>query len=286
MKKILILLLLISSNIFANPIKTEEPTNKIKTIKTERHSEEGDTTKYLVIKPEEYNCFTTDFTAMDPAAAINLETKRILANLKESYYEHSTTIDETNGIYNADCSGLAAYILRYALNNHYLPIDAAKIIGQTRPLAADFCTFFRNCPNISDPNLNPTGWMVVNYLRNVRPGDIIAWDYVDETNENTGHVVIVDTITTKFTTSVTINNTKYWEYKLRVIDASSGTHYQDTRDLTTNITGEGIGAGYMYFGVNSAGRIAYYKWSSRSGTPHFEIFGIGRAIPFPVFMNK
>ncbi|MFH1461426.1 MAG: hypothetical protein ABIF12_00550 [bacterium] len=282
-KNILLLTILIATTLVTTTfVTTRVVATDLTTNNTKLNIFEGQETKYLVIKPEVYNAFNNAFSAIDPASTIHLEAHRILSNIKESYYEHSTTVDETSGIYNTDCSGLAAYILRYALNSHYLPIDAAKITGQTRPLASDFCQFFRSLSNEYDTITNISGWMRVKYLRNIKPGDIIAWDYVDEANENTGHVVIVDTITEKFTTSVTINSTSYWEYKVRVIDASSGTHYQDTRELTTNVTGQGIGAGYMYFGVNSTGEIKYYKWSSRSGTPHFEIFGIGRAIPIQV----
>jgi hypothetical protein len=285
-KHIMLFSLFFSYNLSANEIKTE-------TINTEKIEDkieipaknlslikEGEETKYLVLRPNFNEYFTADFAKQDPAKIIHLETHRILSNIVESYYEHTTTIDEANGFYSTDCSGLAAYILRYNLPSHYDVINDAKITGQTRPLASDFCTFFRNCPNISDPTKNPLGWMTIKYLRNVKQGDIIAWDYVQD-KKNTGHVVIVDTIVTKFSSSVTIDGNKYWEYKVRIIDASSGTHYQDTRDLDKNVTGQGIGAGCMYFGVNIDGEVKYYKWSSRSGTPNFEIFGIGRAIPMP-----
>lgn len=272
MKKFLLLFLIVtSSNIFA------DDSQQLIT-----QTREGIETKYEVIRPEIFNLFTPEFALLNPSQVIFLEAQRIMANLKSSLYEHTTTVDEANGIYNLDCSGLVGYVLRYALNTHYTPIDAAKIAGTTRPLATDFYTFFNNCLTTSDTTLNPTGWMKVQYLRNALPGDIIVWDYKDDTQENTGHVVILVNLVEKFTESVTINNVKYWEYKVRIIDSSSGTHYQDTRNLPTNLTGQGVGCGDMYFGVNSAGEIKYSKWSSRTSTPAFENFAIGRAIQLPL----
>ncbi|KKP23014.1 MAG: hypothetical protein SZ59_C0004G0089 [candidate division TM6 bacterium GW2011_GWF2_28_16] len=274
MKKLLFLfIILFTQNILA------DNTNII------TQTREGNETKYEVIRPEIFNLFTPEFALLYPSQVIFLEAQRIMANLKSSLYEHTTTIDEYNGIYNTDCSGLVGYVLKYALNTHYLPIDAAKIVGTTRPLATDFYNFFNNCLTTSDTTLNPTGWMKIQYLRNALPGDIIVWDYKDDTKENTGHVVILVNLVEKFTESVTINNIKYWEYKVRIIDSSSSTHYQDTRNLPTNLTGQGVGCGDMYFGVNSAGEIKYSKWSSRTSTPAFENFAIGRAIQLPL-MNK
>jgi len=266
MKKIiLILLTLVNVNLLAMQNQNNKTISQ----------EEGLATKYEVIRPDFYNIFATDYALTNPAHNILLEATRILSNLKESYYEHTTTVDETNGIYKLDCSGLVGYILRYALNAHFIPIDTAKIIGQTRPLATDFYTFFNICPTIA----NPYGWMKISYLRNALPGDIIAWKYVDETKDNTGHIVVISGITAKFTEAITINNLKYWEYKVRVIDSSKSAHFQDSRDLTTNLTHEGIGVGDMYFGVNQVGEIKYWKWNSRSDTPQFDYIAIGRAIP-------
>ncbi len=271
MKKFFLLLLtFINADIFA----MQQTTKHI-------FPEEGFITKYEVIRPDFYNIFATDYALTNPSHIVNLEASRILLNLKESYYEHTTTVDEINGIYKLDCSSFVGYILRYALNAHYLPINAAKIMGVTRPLAADFYTFFNSCPTTE----NPYGWMKISYLRNALPGDIIAWKYADETKDNTGHVVIISGITTKFTESVTVNNIKYWEYKVRVIDSSSGTHYQDSRDLASNVTHEGVGVGDMYFGVNQAGEIKYWKWNSRSDTPQFDYIAIGRATPIQL-LNK
>ncbi len=281
MKKLLVIFfLLLAKNILTQDAQLLKKTFNI--AETQITTKEGIETKYEVIRPELFNIFKTDFLTLYPAQVISLEANRILANLKQSYYEHTTTVDEYNGICNLDCSGLVAYILRYSLNDHYEKINEAKTVGQARPLATDFYSFFNSSPNISDPEQNPTGWMIVNYLRNIKPGDIISWDYKDDTLDNTGHVIIVQTITTKFKTSVTIDEKQYWEYKIKVIDSSSGTHYQDSRDLPKNLTGEGVGSGNMYFGVNSEGKIQYYKWSSRRNTPRFENFAIGRAIPFPL----
>lgn len=240
---------------------------------------------YYVYKPSEYYIFTPESTNEFPDAVFLGEADRILLNLQSSAYEHSTTVTETTGDYQVDCSGLISYMLRYTLNNHYNIIDDAKIEGSSRPLATDFCTFFDSCPTTSDLSINQLGCMKIPYLKDAKPGDVIAFKYPEE-EVNTGHTVII--YVWPYNTGVTTDSagnapgSVYLEYEVTVMDASSGTHGQDTRDNTQYPATEGVGTGNMYFGVDSAGEIKYHKWSSQGGTAQFEdCYKIGRAIPFP-----
>jgi hypothetical protein len=241
---------------------------------------------YYVYKPSEYYIFTPDSTDEFPAAVFLGEADRILLNLQSSLYEHSTTVTETTGEYKVDCSGLTSYILRYTLNNHYNIVDDAKTVGASRPLAADFCHFFDDSPTTSDLTLNEIGFIKIPYLKDAKPGDILAIEYPDG-EDNTGHTVIIHVW--PYNTGDMTDSTGeapgsvYLEYEVMVLDASSGTHGQDTRNNTPYYpASEGIGTGNMYFGVNAAGEIKYHKWSSQAGSANFDdCYTIGRLISFP-----
>jgi hypothetical protein len=109
----------------------------------------------------------------------------VASSLAESEYTYGFSVNEKQGIYRFDCSGMAQWILRKAA-----PV-AALTIGQgltPRPLARDFQRRIARLPSERERG----GWRRVARLRELAPGDVVAWLKPAEVQSpNTGHVAFV-----------------------------------------------------------------------------------------------
>lgn len=175
---------------------------------------------------------------------------RIDDTLKETRYEHRTTIRSREGIYYWDCSAMAAYILAKAAP------AARKALTRERPVARDFYQVIRQAPTRGDRE----GWRRLPRITDVRPGDVFAWKRPkDFPSKNTGHVGFV------LEAPVPAPG---WEdaYLVRIADATSLPHGDDTRDpegeggfghgtLLFTTDGDGHGTAYGWYGARSRGVI-------------------------------
>jgi hypothetical protein len=110
---------------------------------------------------------------------------KIAVSLRESEYSYGLSVDEKNGVYRFDCSGMAQWVLRRAA-----PVAASAMAYglERRPLARDFQRRIARAP-VDEPR---SGWLRVERVRDLVPGDVVAWIKPAEIRSpNTGHVAFV-----------------------------------------------------------------------------------------------
>jgi hypothetical protein len=185
----------------------------------------------------------------------------MLANLKDTSYQHVTDIDETTGEFHCDCSGLVSYVLRKELRAHYDAIPYPKPLKH--PRAVEFCKTFEAAPAIPLPGQL---WQRVARVADFRPGDVAAWR-IDPppVKGNTGHVVLIDSTPKQVSTDT-------WE--VVVIDSTSLIHKDDTRPEGTT----GVGRGTMYFKTDDEGRPISRATRSADGRFIASPIGVGRPV--------
>ena len=198
-----------------------------------------------------------------PVSPVAVEARRIMANLKETKYQFTIVADESRGLYQMDCSGLAGYILkRVAPEAH---AAAARADRAARPRAFAFYETFARAP--AEPVSETQTWMRIARLADARAGDMIAWRKpVLKAGETTGHIVIVDSHPVK---------ARDGRWRVRIIDATTRGHDRDTRKEVQT----GVGCGTMWFTVDEEGRpngtMSRYSSPPRTNQP----IAIGRVVP-------
>jgi len=195
-----------------------------------------------------------------PAQRLSDEMRRILGSVTSTEYSHKTRVDETKGEYLLDCSGLACYVLRRELPEHYKNISRSK--GKARPVARDFYACFAAAPT-GEPGRD--GWRQISRLRDARPGDLIAWKS-EPGAASTGHVMFVDNVPRQAPAG---------QVEVVVVDSTSSRHGNDTRKAGQT----GIGRGTMWFVVDAEGKPIGYRWGSPKGKVRERPIAIGRAVP-------
>lgn len=239
-------------------------------------------TGYLVVKPSANYLFTPmSINDNFPGAALLGETNRIFSNIKETYYRNYTRVNEPTGIYIMDCSGFMTYMLRYTLKNHFNIIDSEKTFGVERPAAADYAIFF----NRQETTLtSTTGWMKIPDFTKAKPGDIVAYEYYDKSN-NSGHAIILQEKPWKSSITYVIDTETCYQYITRIMDTSSIHKYKDSRlfygtPFSPTDEKKGIGTGYMYFLINDSGQIKGHRYLYDATVHEEKLYSVGRAIPF------
>lgn len=131
--------------------------------------------------------------ADEPAgdSAVSAEARRILANTRDTHYQHRTEVDEEAGRYWLDCSGLAGYVLRHVDTNALEVVANADRDGHPRAYA--YHDVFASAPTNAAEATN--GWQRVERIPELRAGDLVAWRKPEwKSGESTGHIVIVDDV--------------------------------------------------------------------------------------------
>lgn len=120
---------------------------------------------------------------------VSVEARRILANTRDTRYQHRTEVDEEAGRYWLDCSGLASVVLRHVDTNALDVIENCDREGHPRAYA--YHDVFAAAPTNAAEATN--GWVRIERIADLRPGDLVAWRKpVLKPGESTGHIVIVD----------------------------------------------------------------------------------------------
>jgi hypothetical protein len=194
-----------------------------------------------------------------PAERVVAEARRILANAKTSQYSHKTKVDEENGSYALDCSGLASLILKRVVPEQLASVPKN---GKSHPRAVEFHTAFAAAPTSEK---GAKGWRRIEKLMDARPGDIIVWRKEEiKPGDSTGHVMLVDAAPVE---------DKGGRVRVVIIDSTGSGHADDTRS-----DGEsGVGRGTLWFDVDVDGRPTAYRWKSRNGSAHEVPIVVGRA---------
>lgn len=187
----------------------------------------------------------------------------IVNNLEQTDYQHKDHIETDKGIYDCDCNGFVAFVLKGVAPKHYAMVPEEP--HQPRPRAFEYYVFF------TAPTLEANGgWRRIHTLQDARRGDILAWRFSDVVaGHDTGHVVFVAE-TPKVLDSGAL--------AVRVYDSAASAHFDDTRGDAAEFP-SGVGSGFINFEVNSEGApIAFQFGPSDQRFHHFPI-AVGRIEP-------
>lgn len=185
---------------------------------------------------------------LEPATSSARKVLELQASIRSSLtytaYRHRTAIRRSEGVYVWDCSAMVAWFLRRVAP------EARKAMGKGRPVARDFWRQIARAPTKRPKH----GWQRLRHIEDVRPGDMFAWVRPPGfPSKNTGH--------TGFALEPARPVPELpGAYTLRILDATSLPHDEDTRDPE----GEGgIGEGTILFLVGESGRGVAYGWFGR-----------------------
>jgi len=188
-----------------------------------------------------------------------------VATLKQTDYQHVDHIDVAAGIYDCDCNGFVHFVLTGTVpeNAKLIPQEA----GQSRPRAFEYYDFFA----ARTPE-SPGGWHRIDFLKDARRGDIIAWRWPTiEPHQDTGHVVIVAETPTMDDVGI---------FSVQVYDSAAAVHFDDTRGPGAGQFPTGVGSGVIKFKVDGAGRPMAYLFSPPDSAQFsYRPIAIGRAEP-------
>ena len=199
----------------------------------------------------------------------------IVNTLTQTDYQHKREIDPSAGVYRCDCNGFVGFVLENVAPAHYeIVLDFKNEnfpgeSGQIRPRAFVYYGFFASLTPDS-----AGGWSRVDFLKDARRGDIIAWrEPLIEKDENTGHLVIV-------AEAPTLHAEGY--YSLRVYDSAASPHFEDTRPNVhtpplTDPPALGVGSGFINFLVDADGSPIAYLFSPPIDADYsYKTIAIGR----------
>jgi hypothetical protein len=167
-------------------------------------------------------------------------------NGAESYQSH------------VDCSGLLNLLFERAYG--MTPNDFEKWLGKRRPLASEYFNAITQEQN----------FRAITSIGNVRAGDIIAIRYPPGTNDNTGHVMIINDVPVRRKSSKPeVEGTEQWE--VSVIDSSESGHGKtDTRRKPDGSFGNGVGQGILRIYTKTNNQIVGYTWSTLGVSDYYD----------------
>jgi hypothetical protein len=164
----------------------------------------------------------------------------------------------------SQCASFVTAVLRRAYPSWARPKHFTRHFGSPSPFARDYQRVFADG---GTPRMRP-----VRRVADLRPGDLIAIDYANAQDTNTGHVVMVRRLRGVYTAPSTgLNFDGEIQYAVQVADCTAEPHglagvgnYEDYPD--TRIVGErqlqGVGYGHMMFYASElTGEFTRYRWS-------------------------
>ncbi|MEV0677874.1 hypothetical protein AB0I60_15295 [Actinosynnema sp. NPDC050436] len=124
-------------------------------------------------------------------------------------------------------------------------------------------------------------FQAVRRVADLRPGDLVAIDYRNDQDTNTGHIVLVRSVRGTYTAPVaSLNFPGETQYAVEVVDCTAEPHglhgvggypaYPDSRIFHAGAATTGAGFGHMmFYACDETGGFTRYRWSvntSSSGT--------------------
>ncbi|MCA9682404.1 MAG: hypothetical protein KC457_09430 [Myxococcales bacterium] len=192
---------------------------------------------------------TARMVRFDPGQPASRGAEKLLALAKEIEaeatdvtYSHSTSVSRRRGRYHFDCSGMMNWMLERVAPK------ALETINRERPVASSYVRVIESAPT----DRHRKGWQRVEFLADVRPGDIFAWRRPANWPKggNTGHVGIV---AAEPEPVPHIANA----YVIRVYDSTQYAHQDDAREADE---ATGFGTGTILFMGDDQGRPIGYGW--------------------------
>lgn len=191
----------------------------------------------------------------DAAGRVMATLERVEASARRSRYQHRTRVDARAGRYDWDCSGMAAWVLERSAPR------ARRSLNARRPVARTFHRTIAAAPT----DRARRGWRRVDHIRDVRPGDLFAWERPPGfRSRNTGHVGFVVNRPLRVREGL---------WAVRILDSTSLAHQDDTRAHDAD---GGLGRGTMAFVTDGAGHATAYGWRGTRSRGHIEtpvVFG-------------
>lgn len=195
-------------------------------------------------------------------------------DLKNTNYEHgagNVTFSGTRESH-TDCSGFVDALLRHCYS--YDESAFKQWFGSRRPTAARY----------HDAIEAETGFTRVRYVRDLRPGDLLAVKYLMN-KENTGHVMLASGLPRRMEAKKPfVDGTEQWE--VAVIDSSQSGHgTQDTRHKKGHDgkDHDGLGEGRLRLYTEREGGVVGFTWSTLNASafkePKDEHLVMGRLKP-------
>ncbi len=137
--------------------------------------------------------------------------------------------------------------------------------GLASPFARDYQAAFErdDVPNFQR----------IRRVADLRPGDLIAIDYRNDQDTNTGHIVMVRSVRGTYVAPVSsLNFEGETQYAVEVVDCTSEPHglhgvggyfaFPDSRIFNATASTDGVGYGHMMFYASDAtGEFTRYRWS-------------------------
>ena len=192
---------------------------------------------------------STRATAADRSAGVASAIANIERGLTSTKYQHRVVVDARRGIYNWDCSIMAAWIL-----DRTAPA-ARRAIGVDKPLARDF---YRTLERARSDRPD-RGWQRLTDVAALEPGDLFAWlkPEMFKQRANTGHV--------GFAIGKPWRHPRFASvWLLRIADATTELHGHDSRPPR----GEGgFGTATIAFLVDATGAPRAYGWYGEAQPP-------------------
>jgi hypothetical protein len=191
------------------------------------------------------------------------QAEQLLAELQSTQYRHITEVNEKEGIFRMDCSGLVCYILSRAAPGALsaVPLDS----GHSHARAWNFFNTIQQASAAQPHN----GWQRIDRLIEARPGDFMVWRKKPVSKKgNTGHIVMV------VQSPVAENDGLV---RVVVLDSTRSGHAYDTRKKGQS----GVGTGVMWFSVDRAGAPIALIWSDPKKPPQPYPIVIGRVAEVP-----
>jgi hypothetical protein len=209
---------------------------------------------------------------MKPATQLSLpsqlaaQAELVVNSLKHTDYQHVEKVDVDRGVYDCDCNAFLSFLLLRTAPEHYQLIP--KETTQLRPRAFEYYLYFHSLTSKST-----VGWHRINFMRDVRRGDIVAWQLSPEIKKgvDTGHVLVLAETPTENSDGT---------FKVRIYDSAAKPHFEDTRGTGPGQFPTGVGSGFLNFKVDAEGRPTEFQFSPGHGFEKFPI-AIGRLEPFP-----
>jgi hypothetical protein len=187
------------------------------------------------------------------------EAQRQFATMTRTAYQHKTEVDQKAGTYSYDCVGFVAYAMkRVTPQARASAFKALEMAPGRIPSPPRYVAFFQSLVKTPQP-----GWQVVVRVKDLRPGDVVAWEY--KTATSSGHAVIVG--------SVPVQGEE-GSWVVKVYDSTSSPHGDDSRPrdaratvLPANGKPSGLGHGMMALAADpTTGVLTGYRWSPKAKT--------------------
>ena len=204
----------------------------------------------------------TELKAAEPPVSggpLFQEAVKQFKTMTSTLYQHKTQVDGQTGSHRYDCIGFVCYAMKQVAPQAR---ESAFKALEIKPSRIPNCLQFRSfLASLSEKPQK--GWEAVPKVSDLRPGDVVAWEF--KTKTTTGHTVVIGGVPVAGPDGA---------WSVKVYDSTASPHGEDSRPddpraevLATNGKRSGLGHGVMTFTADPAtGALTGYRWAPKSKT--------------------